>query len=112
MKKKYRLLKNPKFVAISLAMVTTLSGAFVIRERKKNDDIHASKEYSIGYLDLNMMNNQLFKKIKKGNFILFDIGDHDTDGCYFLKQKLAYCQKNGIDVGLIISSEVVKDLIN
>ena len=38
MKKKYRLLKNPKFVAISLAMVTTLSGAFVIRERKKNDD--------------------------------------------------------------------------
>ena len=104
MKKKYRLLKNPKFVAISLAMVTTLSGAFVIRERKKNDDIHASKEYSIGYLDLNMMNNQLFKKIKKGNFILFDIGDHDTDGCYFLKQKLAYCQKNGIDVGLILSS--------
>lgn len=104
MKKKYRLLKNPKFVAISLAMVTTLSGAFVIRERKRNDDIHASKEYSIGYLDLNMMNNQLFKKIKKGNFILFDIGDHDTDGCYFLKQKLAYCQKNGIDVGLILSS--------
>ena len=51
-------------VAISLAMVTTLSGAFLIRERKKNDDIHASKEYSIGYLDLNMMNNQLLKKIK------------------------------------------------
>lgn len=105
MKKKYQLLKNPKFVAISLAVVTTLSGVFVIRERKKNDDIHASKEYSIGYLDLNMMNNQLFKKIGKGNFILFDIGDHDTDGCYFLKQKLAYCQKNGIDVGLILSSD-------
>ena len=51
MKKKYRLLKNPKFVAISLAMVTTLSGAFVIQERKKNNDIHTNKEYSIGYLD-------------------------------------------------------------
>ena len=104
MKKKYQLLKNPKFVAISLAVVTTLSGAFVIRERKKNDDIRASREYSIGYLDLNIINNQLFKKISQGNFILFDIGDHDTDGCYFLKQKLEYCQKNGIDVGLILSS--------
>ena len=124
MKKKYKFYSNPKFIAVALAVVTVGSGVLVIRERKKNGEINSNNEYSVGYLDLNLFNNKILKKVGKGNFLLLDIGDHDTDGCYFLKQKLDYCQKNGIDVGLIISSDsntlgdvyldvsFVKELIN
>lgn len=105
MKKKYKLYSNPKFIAVALAIVTVGSGVLVIRERKKNGEINSNNEYSVGYLDLNLFNNKILKRVGKGNFLLLDIGDHDTDGCYFLKQKLDYCLKNGIDVGLIISSD-------
>lgn len=105
MKKKYRLCRYPRFIAAVLATVTIGSGVLVIRERKKNDQVNANFEYSVGYLDLNLFNNKLLKKVGKGNFVLLNIGDHDTDGCYFLKQKLNYCQKNGIDIGLILSTD-------
>lgn len=105
MMKKYRFYSHPRFIAVVLATITIGSGVLIIRERKKNDQVNANSEYCVGYLDLNLFNNKILKRVGKGNFLLLDIGDHDTDGCYFLKQKLDYCQKNGIDVGLIISSD-------
>ena len=105
MKKKYRLCRYPRFIAAGLATVTIGSGVLIIRERKKNDQMNANFEYSVGYLDLYLFNNKLLKKVGKGNFVFLNIGDHDTDGCYFLKQKLNYCQKNGIDIGLILSTD-------
>lgn len=103
--KKYRFYSHPRFIAVVLATVTIGSGVLIIRERKKNDQVNANSEYCVGYLDLNLFNNKLLKKVGKGNFLLLDIGDHDTDGCYFFNQKLDYCQKNGIDVGLILSPD-------
>ena len=55
MKKKYKFYSNPKFIAVALAIVTVGSGVLVIRERKKNGEINSNNEYSVGYLDLNLL---------------------------------------------------------
>lgn len=100
--RKFKLYK--KFIAITLATSTILGGAYLYNVRKNNKRINSMEDYKIGYEDIGLLSNKITNKVTRNNFLLLDIGDHNNDGIYFLKQKLQYCQKNGVDVGLIISS--------
>ena len=105
MKKKYKLYKNKKFIAIAVATATLISSATLYQERKKNKIINANTEWNVGYEDIHLLTNFLTNKVTDNNFVLLNIGDHNTDGVYFLKQKLEYCKKNNIDMGLILTSD-------
>lgn len=105
MKKKYKLYKNKKFIAIAVATATLISSATLYQERKRNKIINANTEWSVGYEDINLLTNFLTNRVTNNNFVLLNIGDHNTDGVYFLKQKLEYCEKNNIDIGLILTSD-------
>ncbi len=104
-KKKHQLYCRKKWIAIltSVAMIGTAT--YILVKRQKYQRIRENADGIVGYTDFSLLTNFLMNKINQDNYVLLDIGDHKTDGVYFLKEKLDYCQKNQIAVGLILSSQ-------
>ena len=102
--KKFKLDKKKKFVAILVATSTILTSISIMNIRRKNEEFNNNSTKIIGYEDINPLTNNITKKVTNKNFVLLDVGSHITDGTYFLKQKLDYCQENNINIGLILRS--------
>lgn len=102
--KKFKLDKKKKFVAILVATSTILTSISIMNIRRKNEEFNNNSTKIIGYEDINPLTNNITKKVTNKNFVLLDIGSHNTDGTYFLKQKLDYCKENNINIGLILRS--------
>ncbi len=101
--KKYCLCRK-KFVAILVASSTLLTGITVYHTRKINQQVNSNSKYEVGYNHINLLTNGITNKVTKDNFIILDIGDHNSGGTLFQKQKLDYCTKNQIDIGLLVNS--------
>lgn len=102
--KKYKLDKTKKFIAILAATSTVAASASLVETRRKNEEINKNTTGTIGYEDIDLLTNDITKRVTSNNFVLLDIGSHNTDGTCFLKEKLDYCKKNNIDVGLILTT--------
>ena len=102
--KKFKLDKKKKFVAILVATSTILTSISIMNIRRKNEEFNNNSTKIIGYEDINPLTNNITQKVTNKNFVLLDIGSHNTDGTYFLKQKLDYCKENNINIGLILRS--------
>lgn len=104
-KKRFKLYKS-KFIIMSTILTASLvtGGAFCLK-RQENSRVNANEEYYVGYDDINLLTNKLTNRVTNNNFVLLDIGDHNSNGINFQKQKLDYCVENGIDIGLIVSSD-------
>lgn len=105
-KRKLKLYKNKKFIATTIAITTIISGAVVLHHtRVKNQKINSNSNYIIGYDDLNLLTNKLTNKVTKDNFVILNMKDHDSMTILWQQLKLEYCQKNNIDIGILITSD-------
>ncbi len=102
-RKKYKLYKDKRFIAAFLATTTLLTAGSIYHIRKKNTELRQSTSMEIGYRDVPLFTNMITNQVTEGNFVLLNIGNHNTDGVYFLNKKLEYCNNNNIDVGLIVT---------
>lgn len=106
LKKKVKLVKNKKWLVAIVTTATLVTGGVTLHiVRGKNDKINSNSNYVVGYDDVNLITNKIFKTVGENNFVLLDIADHDNVSILFKNLKLKYCQKNNIDIGLVINSD-------
>lgn len=104
-KKRFKLYKGKFIVASTILTASLVAGGAFYLKRQENSKVNANKEYCVGYDDINLLTNELTNKVTNNNFVILDIGDHNSNGISFQNQKLDYCIKNGIDIGLMVSSD-------
>ena len=105
-KKKLKFKLNEKILPILLAGVTLVGtgiGAYKLGVRKgiKNTQDAISEENEIGHDDINPLLNF---KVEDDEFVLLDVGDHDSIGTSFQDKKMRLCNDSDISLGVIISS--------
>jgi len=103
-RRKWKLYKDKKFIAILLAGVTLATGGTTIYQRLKNKYVHEFANGVVGHFDIPLFTNNLTKKIQENDFTILNIGNHNKTATFLLKQKLEYCQKNSINIGLLVES--------
>ncbi len=86
-----------KAIAASLVLPTimTFSGCGNKKQVEKQQN-------KIGYEDINLHYDS---KVKEENFVLFNVGDHDTVKTYKQDKKMRKCNKHDISFGIIIDSD-------
>ena len=102
--KKYKLYRTKKFIAILVAATALVTGGSIYHVRKENKKINSNQDYVVGYQDINLFTNKITNKVTEKNFLLLNVGDHNTEGVFFQKQKLEYCVQNQIGIGLLVTS--------
>lgn len=105
--KKWKLIKNTNWiVTVGLTTATLLAGGRGLQQiRENNDSMNSNTNYVVGYDNVSCFTNFITRKVNKNNFVLLDVGNHDSIDSVFKNMKLNYCQKNEIDVGLIIRTD-------
>lgn len=91
-------------LAISLASIMTVSGfAFVLKNKTDKNTVPVIQN-EIGYSSVSSI--PIFNwNVKDENFVILDIGDHNTVKTSFQDDKIAYCNEHDISLGVIISSD-------
>lgn len=102
-RRKYKLYKGKRFIATITTIATLLGTGYVVHLRLQNKRINSNEEYVIGYKDIGIANS-ITNRVTENNFVLLDIGDHNSIGTFFQNAKLDYCVEKGIKIGLIVSS--------
>lgn len=108
---KKKSIKNLKFSRKHLAML--LSGTILIGAASgiyKLGEKHGIKETQntfydeneLGYDNINVIYNS---NVDEKNFVILDIGDHDTVKTSFQNKKMTMCNNENISLGVIISSD-------
>ena len=98
--KKVRI--NKKVVALLLAAgIGTGVISFSLSKKMRNDSIGEGMENSIGYTNINPVYNF---KVYPEDFVILDVGDHDSIGVHFQGKKMKMCNNQDISLGIEISS--------
>ncbi len=93
---KSKLRSGVSLVLATVGLVTVMSGC----SSEKKEIV----ENTSGYSDINPIFNL---KVKDKDFVILDVGDHDSTGISFQNKKVKYCNKNDISLGIVISSDAV-----
>ena len=94
---------SKKFLALLLSGALVVGGAGLVLSNK--GDI-SNVENKVGHSDFSIvrcLDIDTFN-IDNNDFVVLDIGDHDSVGTHFQDTKLSYCNENDISLGIIISS--------
>lgn len=94
-------------LALALAGTITLSGAGVgIKHYKDNQASKPVIANSVGHTDINPLINF---NLSEEDFVVLDMGDHNSVRTHFEKTKIKYCNEHDIDMGIIISSDATDE---
>ncbi len=94
---------NKKLVAGLLAGTIVITSAGYIA-KKQHDDKYGKPTItnSIGHTDINPYINF---NLDEEDFVVLDMGDHDTVKTHFDERKARYCNEHDVTLGVIISSD-------
>lgn len=99
---------NKRILAAILAttMTTSIAGFALISHFNKKVE---KEENKIGYTNISPIFNF---KVDPEDFVILDLGDHNTVRTHFEDKKMRYCNENDISLGIIISpdSETESDI--
>ena len=98
---------NKKYLAWILTGAITLTGVgFILKscgnEETSDNTISTSIENQIGHTNINPWFNM---SVDSDDFVVLDMGDHDTVRTHFEDKKATFCNENDITLGMIISSD-------
>lgn len=99
-KKRMNIKVSKKGLAILLSLVLAGGGCAVVHEFMKDKSVKINNE--IGYDDFNPFLNF---SVDSEDFVVFDVGDHDSPGPMFLSKKLNKCDKKDISCGIEVMSD-------
>lgn len=85
---------------------TMLTGGIITGISLANRHRVVHDENSIGYEDINHILNWT---VNPEDFVLFNVGDHDSCSTWFQDEKIRYCSDNDISKGLIIDSDATSE---
>lgn len=91
--------------ALALFLTGTLAvgvGATIFKNAKDGQDSRPVIENHIGHLDINPLINF---NLDEEDFVVLNMGDHDTVKTHFDMQKARYCNEHDITLGIIISPD-------
>lgn len=98
---------NKRFLAWILAGSVTIGGAgLVLKGLSDSKNEVPSLENRIGYSNINPIYNS---DVDPEDFVILDMGDHNTVRTHFDEQKAAFCNNKDISLGIIISSDSNKE---
>lgn len=105
-KKKQQIKLSKQFIAILMAgaIVGTGYGAYKLGSRNgaREAQLEFADENEIGYDNINAIHNM---SVNDKNFVILDIGDHDTVKTSFQNRKMTMCNEQDISLGIVISSD-------
>lgn len=93
-------LNKQGFLALLLAGTITISGLVALLQ--KNDSPEVTIENGIGYTNINPIKNW---NVHPEDFVVLDIGDHNSVKTHFQDKKMKMCNEQDISLGVIISSD-------
>lgn len=94
---------NKRFLALLLAGTVTVGGVgFALKGLSNKNNETPSPENQIGYSNVNPWMNF---NVNEEDFVILDMGDHDTVRTHFEHSKATFCNENDITLGVIISSD-------
>ena len=93
---------NKKILAILLATGIGVGAVSFSLSRKQQDTIEDKPENGYGYTEINPIYNW---KIDPEDFVILDIGDHNSIGTRFQNKKMKMCNEQDISLGVVISSD-------
>lgn len=99
---------NKRLLALILAGTMTAGVTAFVLSALSNKKVE-KEENRIGYTDINPFFNF---NVDEEDFVILDIGDHDTVRTHFEDRKMKYCNENDISLGIIVSpdSETESDI--
>lgn len=89
-------------IAIILAGGLTLGTVGYGAYSASKKDPNKKEENSIGYENINPIINF---DVDEEDFIILDIGDHNSVGVHFQDRKMKYCNEHDISLGVVISTD-------
>ena len=108
-RKKNKLKVSKRFLSVLLATSITLGGGLGTLKLAKfiaDDKEPTKQENQIGHEDFGLVTSW---NIDDKDFVILDIGDHDTIKTHFQEKKITYCNENDISLGVIVSSDAEKE---
>lgn len=108
-KKNNRLKVSKRFLSIMLATTMTIGiGAAAAKVGKMvlSKEQPPTIENQIGHEDFNLITSW---NLDDSDFVILDVGDHDTIETHFQDKKITYCNENDIALGVIVSSSADKE---
>lgn len=104
-KKKIKKLKiNKKLLALLCTGVLVGGGVGFLKlakGKKEKEHVRSSIENTLGYDDINSFYNC---SVFDDNFVILNVGDHNSFGEFRKNKKMEICNKNGISLGIVIDS--------
>ena len=99
---------NKRLLALILAGTMTAGATAFVPSALSNKKVE-KEENRIGYTDINPFFNF---NVDEEDFVILDIGDHNTVRTHFEDRKMKYCNENDISLGIIVSpdSETESDI--
>lgn len=108
-RKKNRLKVSKRFLSILLAAsITTGAGIGTVKLAQKivGDKDPTRIENQIGHEDFGLITSW---NLDDSDFVILDVGDHDTIETHFQEKKITYCNEHDIALGVIVSSSAEKE---
>lgn len=93
-----------KITASLIGLGVIASSSYGIYQYKENKRIKTENKY--GYENINPYD---YFKVKSDNFVLLDIGDHNTSKIFFQNKKIKMCNEKDISLGIIVSTDSYKE---
>lgn len=104
MKISKKVLKKGAFVLAGATLVAVAT-PIAIHYHKKPEIDPNEMQNQVGYTNIKPISNYTSWKVKENNFVVLDAGDFNDNGVWFLNQKIKYCNKKDISLGIIVSSD-------
>lgn len=105
-KKKGKIKVSKAFLSLLLSGALIGGSGLIFKLGKEIGTREISLEYSddneIGYDDISFISNF---GVDDRNFVILDVGDHDTIGENFQNRKMRLCNEKDISLGIIITSD-------
>lgn len=108
-RKKNRLKVSKRFLSILLAAsITTGAGIGTVKlaEKIASDKNSTRIENQIGHEDFGLITSW---NLDDADFVILDVGDHDTIETHFQEKKITYCNEHDIALGVVVSSSAEKE---
>ena len=108
-RKKSRLKVSKSILSLLVAGTITLGatgviGGLALKHQQAAEQPKA--EYSIGHDDFALVTSW---NLDDRDFVILDIGDHDTIETHFQDKKISYLNEHDISLGVIISTSAEKE---
>ena len=100
MKKKNKILSSIEVLIHALFGLGVTYKGFGIYSKKVASSLDSTDENSVGFDDINLLFN---KTVHTNNFVIFHVKKNDNNA--LLAEKIEFCQKNNISVGLVLDTD-------